>query len=103
MPALKCTVTDCQHNSQECCCLGHIDVGGQKAKESRSTCCESFDNKCQCPTDVCEQPKGDASIHCDATNCTYNESCQCHADSVQVEGCDCTTCRETACATFCCR
>lgn len=104
MPTLKCSVVDCQHNSQACCCLGHIDVGGTNAKECASTCCESFDCKGNSMMGAaCQQPKADAAIDCHAENCVYNQNCKCHADVVCVDGSNCTSCGETNCATFHCR
>ena len=48
------------------------------------------------PSDLC-------SVDCKATECMYNEDCQCHAGKISVEGSDACHCEGTECATFQCR
>ena len=45
MPELKCTVQTCVHNQQFLCNLDKIEVGGNKAKRSEETCCDSFQER----------------------------------------------------------
>ena len=42
MADLKCGVTNCGYNKDSCCCKGDICVGGERAENADSTCCESF-------------------------------------------------------------
>lgn len=48
------------------------------------------------PSDLC-------AVDCKATECMYNEDCQCHAGKISVEGSDACHCEGTECATFQCR
>ena len=102
MPELYCTVCDCRYNQDKRCCIGSIQVGGEDAATSTSTCCESFDDKCDCPTNEAQYPTPEMQIGCEAVNCVYNENCECHADKVSIEGDNCHECDETCCSTFRC-
>ena len=42
MTKLDCSVKNCVHNSDNCCCKEAIVVDGCKAKECCETCCGSF-------------------------------------------------------------
>ena len=89
MPELRCTVQTCLHNKDFYCDLDGIRVGGNQAKSSEETCCDSF-----------EERKGDS--YSNVTDCTYNDECSCHAGKISVEGSQACQCEQTECATFTC-
>ena len=102
MPELKCTVQTCVHNQQFLCNLDKIEVGGNKAKRSEETCCDSFQaRKGDSYSNVTGTASPTSTIDCKATDCQYNESCKCHAGKISVEGSNACHCQETECATFC--
>lgn len=100
MPKLNCSVQNCAYNAESCCSLGNVKVDGSSHTEhTEGTCCNSFaeggsgHNCSGVPADYSE-------IDCQATSCTYNENCRCHADSIQVVGNGADRCGETECGTF---
>ena len=101
MPELRCTVQTCLHNKNFYCDLDKIQVGGREAKQSRETCCDSFEER---KGDSYSNVTGDASpisqVDCKATECDYNHNCICHAGKISVEGSDACRNEETECATF---
>ena len=75
MADLKCGVTNCGYNKDSCCCKGDICVGGERAENADSTCCESFtDGKKDSFTSALEHPSRMISIDCEAVKCMYNEN-----------------------------
>ncbi|RGT71670.1 DUF1540 domain-containing protein [Mediterraneibacter massiliensis] len=106
MPELKCTVQTCVHNKQFLCDLDKIQVGGNSAKTAGETCCDSFQERKEggdSYTNSMKAPSDCACVDCKATECMYNESCQCHAGKISVEGSNACQCEGTECATFSCR
>ncbi|WP_251390250.1 DUF1540 domain-containing protein [Mediterraneibacter agrestimuris] len=104
MPQLKCTVQTCVHNKQFLCDLDAVQVGGEQAKTARETCCDSFqERKGDVYTDVTGTASDLSNIDCKATDCMYNEKCECHAGKISVEGSNACHCGETECATFECK
>ena len=89
MPDLKCTVQTCVHNYKFLCDLDKF----QERKEGSYMNAAVSDRS---PSDLC-------SVDCKATECMYNEDCQCHAGKISVEGSDACHCEGTECATFQCR
>lgn len=103
MPQLKCTVQTCVHNQQFLCDLDAIEVGGSNAKSAGETCCDSFqERKGDSYSNVTGSASELSSIDCKATDCKYNDQCECHAGKISVEGSSACRCGETACATFEC-
>lgn len=105
MPELKCTVQTCTHNKEFYCDLNSIMVNGESAKESRETCCASFEErKGDYSSNVTGKASPTSNIDCKAVQCMYNDDCKCHAGKISVEGsCACKE-DETLCATFkCCK
>ena len=103
MPELKCTVQTCTHNKNFYSDLERIIVGGTSAKLSEETCCDSFEErKGDSHSDVNGQASACSSIDCKATECIYNEKCECHAGKISVEGSNACQCEQTECATFKC-
>ena len=109
MPELKCTVQTGVHNKQFLCDLDAIEVGGSSAKNAEETCCDSFQERkgngySNSYSDVSGNTASDRSeIDCKATDCMYNEKCQCHAGKISVEGSNACDCDGTECATFTCK
>lgn len=105
MPELKCTVQTCVHNNQFLCSLDRIQVGGDSAKTARETCCDSFQERKEGSyMNRADQKEASecAGVDCRATECMYNENCQCRAGSISVEGGNARQSSATECATFKC-
>lgn len=105
MPALKCDVVSCIHNAENCCCKGTILVEGGEAKAPEDTFCASFFEKDEDSfQNVYESPDYSLQVDCEATNCAYNEDCECNAENIGIcGGKHCGCCEDTACSTFKCR
>ena len=107
MPELKCTVQTCVHNDQYLCRLDKIQVGGDNAKNSQETCCDSFQERTEgsyanSMNNSVSEASDRSQIDCKAVNCMYNENCACHAGKISVEGGNARQCEGTECATFQC-
>lgn len=103
MPELKCTVQTCVHNNQFLCDLDEIHVGGNSAKISEETCCDSFQKRNEGSyTNTAKTASECSSVDCKATQCMYNDKCVCHAGKISVEGGNASECSGTECATFKC-
>ena len=107
MPELKCTVQTCTHNKNFYCDLERIIVGGSSAKRSEETCCDSFEERKGSAQNSYGNSAGQtasacSSVDCQATQCRYNDNCQCHAGKISVEGSNACQCGQTECATFKC-
>ena len=101
MPKLNCGVENCAYNAERCCCLGNINVDGSNNTEhTEGTCCNSFteDSGAHNCSGV---PAVDSEVDCQATNCTHNDNCKSHADSIEVVGNGACRCGETECSSFC--
>lgn len=103
MPDLKCTVHNCNYNDNDknMCKLNSIDVAG--GGSSGNTCCASFSDAESTKNSCCSSSaRPETDIACEATDCSYNKNCECHAEGIEV--CSCGTacqCKDTACETFC--
>lgn len=102
---LECKVTACKHNTENLCDLPGIKVEGPGARESRQTCCESFEPRSGAGSNAVSggYASTETAIDCKAQNCTYNYDCKCGAECVCV-GCSCddvTGKAGTECCTFC--
>lgn len=103
MTRLDCSVMNCMYNKDNSCCKDNIHVGGRDAKVTDQTCCDSFrERKYDGTRNADDIPSKPTEVACDATTCTYNQSCKCHADQIQVAGYNACKCDETECATFRC-
>lgn len=103
MPELRCTVQTCQHNKDFYCDLDRISVGGNQARRSEETCCDSFEERRgNTYSNVTGNATPTSSIDCKAVECRYNEECRCHAGKISVEGSRACQCEQTECATFTC-
>ncbi|MEG0590282.1 MAG: DUF1540 domain-containing protein, partial [Lachnospiraceae bacterium] len=100
----KCTVQTCAHNNQRYCDLDTIQVDGNAAKQSCETSCGSFvERKGDSYSNTTKEVSPCSDIDCKATDCTYNDACQCHAGEINVEGSNACQCGQTECTTFCCK
>lgn len=101
MPKLRCSAQNCMHNSNECCCRGEIEVAGESAGNSEETCCSNFYEDMGNARDAMDQePTEFMEVQCRAENCTHNEGCKCHADSIDVSGYGACKCDDTCCSSF---
>ena len=101
MPELRCDVQTCVHNKQMYCDLDKIQVGGDHAKSSKETSCNSFvERKGNSYSNSMKDASATSDVDCKATDCQYNQSCKCHAGKINVSGGSACKTDETACATF---
>lgn len=108
MPALKCDVKSCVHNSDNKCCLDSIQVEGSHAEKPDSTACGSFKlrsdrgatNSFGTATNSNSQPSEHVTVDCKAQKCVYNSECKCTARDIGIHGQTACTCKETECASF---
>lgn len=96
MPCISCNSRDCVHNKDGGCVLDCIKVGGERAKTSAETICESYAAEgasncagCNQNDHACES----AGIDCTAEECEYNSDCECTAENINIE-------RDGTCRTF---
>lgn len=98
MPNLSCSVYKCNYNDDRLCRLNMIDVSGGERIEN--TCCSSF-SESSGATNCSGSAIPETSISCKAHDCTYNEDCKCHAETVEV--CTCrsgSSSHDSECSTF---
>ena len=96
-----CTVDNCLHNSDRCCCKSEIQVDGPSAKDKAGTCCSSFDlRRHGCCKNALEHPDKKLKIECSAVSCVYNENHLCSAKQVDIIGGLAHNASATECATF---
>lgn len=101
MTRLDCNVTNCLHNSENCCCKAAIIVEGQKAEETCDTCCGSFDeNKDNAYHNVFKTPENRLKVDCEAVTCVYNEGRHCNAQHIGIAGDGAREAEHTECVTF---
>ena len=101
MTNLKCTVNSCAHHKNDCCCIPGICVGGEEARITAETCCNNFvERKDQVSNRGDQEENPVSDIKCQATNCTFNEDCKCHAKDICIFGHDACRCQQTECASF---
>lgn len=101
MTKLKCSVKNCMHYSDDCCCKRVILVDGHSAGKPDETCCSSFDeNKGGVFTNLFKTPEQRLEVECDAVKCVYNEDRRCSAERIGISGDGACECTETRCSTF---
>lgn len=103
MTDLKCTVKNCVYNSDNLCSKGDIMVSGKQASCDKETSCDSFMLRKEGMSGAknsISHPSSSISIDCEAAKCTYNSNYRCHAEHVDIKGCDACDCKQTLCATF---
>lgn len=102
MTSLGCNVSTCGYNEDHCCCRTEIEVMGEKADDKGCTCCGSFDSSCDCKNAVSD-PKDSLYVHCEASNCVYNDNLVCSADRIDIQGSNADNSEQTLCASFVCK
>lgn len=101
MTKLECSVTNCLHNSDHCCCKQAIIVDGHEAKDKCETCCGSFDeNREGFFKNVFKTPESRLEVDCEAVKCVYNENRHCVAEHIGIAGDGASKAEHTECATF---
>ena len=101
MTRLECSVKNCVHNADDCCCRGAILVDGQQAKTAEGTCCASFDeSKGGLFKNLFKTPETKLTVACDAVQCAYNRENRCEAGAICICGDGACGCEETRCRTF---
>ena len=103
MTNCTCTVTECKHNDDHCCCKSEILVNTDSKNDCSCgcTCCASFDeNKGGKFTNLFKTPETRLEIACDAVKCVYNEEHRCSAERIDISGDGACECTETRCSTF---
>ena len=101
MTKLECSVENCVHNADQCCCRGSILVDGHGARDAEGTCCASFEeNRGGVFKNLLKTPESRLEVDCDAVNCAYNEDCCCTASGISIRGNGACDCENTQCATY---
>ena len=85
MTKLECSVKNCVHNADNCCCKAAIAVDGNKGARF---------------TNLFKTPETRLEIACDAVKCVYNEEHRCSAERIDISGDGACDCAETKCNTF---
>lgn len=101
MTKLECSVTNCLHNADKCCCKQAIIVDGKAAGDKDETCCGSFDeNKDGSFKNIFKSPEHKLEIDCEAIECIYNEGRHCEAEHIAIAGDGAKQAEHTLCTTF---
>ena len=100
MTKISCSAHTCVHNTDSCCCLSNVQVGGREAKKSCDTCCDSFYERKGEMTNVKESICSNSDIRCAAEKCIYNDNEFCTATQIDVAGMGACDCNQTECETF---
>lgn len=104
MTKLDCNVVHCMYNADKKCSKNDILVEGSEASMPHETCCSSFkEQSCGCGKNAVSEPKTSLDVHCKATNCSFNDHQQCHADHIGINGVNACVVAETECASFRCK
>ena len=103
MTNCTCTVTECKHNDDHCCCKSEILVNTDSKNDCSCgcTCCASFDQKTSDSfKNNTQTPNPALKIGCNAVQCIHNENHLCQAESVAINGMNTQSGNHTECATF---
>lgn len=103
MTNCTCTVTECKHNDDHCCCKSEILVNTDSKNDCSCgcTCCASFDQKTSDSfKNSTQTPNPALKIGCNAVQCIHNENHLCQAESVAINGMNTQSGNHTECATF---
>ena len=106
MTVLNCNVKNCYYNKEAKCCREGIQVGGTDATVMDATYCQDFREKIGGATSGVEHcgcgPETTLDVKCDATKCTFNDNCKCHAKEITIDGKGATHQSQTECGSFEC-
>lgn len=96
---LKCNVTSCSANEDNCCCRPSIAVSGHRAERPNETCCASYRSKQdrKFAKHRYDFPDPKTEIECSAEACIFNNSRICCAGDVCIDCCPDGT---SECASF---
>lgn len=101
MPLLVCSAQSCVYNEAEMCCKGDIKVAGDAACKCQETCCSSFqERRGDSARSSMGTPCQKIDVDCEASQCTFNESCRCSADKIGIAGAAANESTQTECASF---
>lgn len=102
MNQLRCSVTSCANNAENCCCRPDIKVDGPSATDKCETKCQSFISKSSGATNsACNSSiNPNLCISCSVSECEHHDSGKCVAASVAIDGQGASTMSETQCSTF---
>ena len=101
MTDLTCSVNNCIHNADKCCCKSSIMVDGAGATCCGDTCCASFDRMNQGKAvNNFETPKRSLNVACEAVSCVYNDSRRCTAEEISIAGHGAEEAGHTQCASY---
>lgn len=107
MTVLNCSVKNCYYNKSSKCCRDGIQVGGTDATITDATYCGDFREKTDSATSKAKHcdcgPQDRSEVRCEATRCTYNDNCKCHAKEITIEGNGATHESQTECGSFTCK
>lgn len=86
MTKLTCDARDCMNNSDGCCCMGDLVIGGKDAVNCQETYCKFYKvkQKGNVFTMGYAIPNPEIDLGCDAVNCRYNEGKKCIAQEVSI-------------------
>jgi hypothetical protein len=94
---------NCSHNKSGACFSNRVNIGGNGATESSTTCCGSFlDEKLYGSlTNNVENNGGPCDcLVCSVETCSHNENCLCNLSSIDVSGFNSRIYEETSCDSF---
>ena len=77
MTNCTCTVTECKHNDDHCCCKSEILVNTDSKNDCSCgcTCCASFDQKTSDSfKNSTQTPNPALKIGCNAVQCIHNQA-----------------------------
>lgn len=84
---ISCSASSCTYNKVGACYASGIKVDGKSADTTCETTCSTYENKESSSFSNSVQDSTVAqtsSISCAATNCKYNHSGDCNADSIHI-------------------
>ena len=102
MDRINCTVSNCSHNGSNICYADRINVGGNGAESSSSTCCASFldrTNYGNLTNNLSRSAQCD-SLVCNVFTCTHNENNLCGLNTITIDGSLVNIYSETSCSNF---
>lgn len=105
---IDCAVYDCRFNADGRCSSDDIHIGGESAKTTDGTCCETFTESAGLTGSI-ETPSNEGTtIKCDAENCLFNDNKKCDLSAIEIQTCHCgnngcSCASNTCCDSYQCR
>ena len=104
MPHIQCDAMNCAYNREACCVKNDVFIDGSgRTARAEGTSCISFEESAavnSVTNAALPSSAGDAYVDCAATNCLYNDACECTAARICVCGRDAGCPSETYCDSF---